>query len=131
MEIEFCFQTMTSFLSFSSLCAAGGGELVSSPLSTELLLVWRGRPVGPLQVKHKQEGGCSPGLGWTHSHSEPPGARKEDDNLSPSMAPFTACLIAMALRVRWARWDQATHTSICVCSLFSQHCGRPEPSGQC
>lgn len=36
-------------------------------------------------LQHKQEGGCSPGLGWTSSHSEPPRGRKEDDNLSPSM----------------------------------------------
>lgn len=37
------------------------------------------------RLQHKQEGGCSPGLGWTSSHSEPPRGRKEDDNLSPSM----------------------------------------------
>lgn len=38
------------------------------------------------RLQHKQEGGCSSGLGWTSSHSEPPRGRKEDDNLSLSMA---------------------------------------------
>lgn len=38
------------------------------------------------RLKHKQEGGRSPGLGWTSNHSEPPRGRKEDGNLSPSMS---------------------------------------------
>lgn len=69
------------------MCGRGVVAVVSSPV--ELNGWWCGEE-GQLTtsggLQHKQEGGCPPGLGRTSRHSEPPGRRKEDDNLSPSMS---------------------------------------------
>ncbi|ONI45656.1 hypothetical protein AN641_00485 [Candidatus Epulonipiscioides gigas] len=66
--------------------AAAVVVMVSSPVEQSGCWWKEGRLTTSGRLQHKQEGGCSSGLGWTSSHSEPPRGRKEDDNLSPSMA---------------------------------------------
>lgn len=74
------------------------------------------------RLQHKQEVGCSPGLGRTGGHREPPRGRMEDDNLSPSMPPSPPASLHWlqgraghgGTGLGWPSVDRGAYMCVCV-----------------
>lgn len=103
----------------------GAGGCVISPEWNSWWSGEEGHRTTSGRLRHKQEGGCSPGLGLTSSHSEPPRGREEDDNLSPSMLlhRLPHCTGSKGVLGKaglgWASIGRGASACVCVCAVPS------------